>query len=65
MRQKFDVTGNLIKFLEFSASLSCLSPLFTGCVQFLKKIHCANKRFLVTSNLRYMHGVLNVDKIKN
>jgi hypothetical protein len=23
------------------------------------------KRFLVTSNLRYMHGVLNVDKIKN
>jgi hypothetical protein len=36
-----------------------------GCVQFLKKKHCANKRFLVTLNLRYMHGVLNVDEIKN
>jgi hypothetical protein len=30
-----------------------------------QKIHCANKRFPVTSNLRYMHGVLNVDEIKN
>jgi hypothetical protein len=30
-----------------------------------KKKYCANKRFPVTSNLRYMHGVLNVDKIKN
>jgi hypothetical protein len=30
-----------------------------------KKKYCANKRFLVTSNLRYMHGVLNVDEIKN
>jgi hypothetical protein len=27
--------------------------------------HCAEKRFPVTSNLRYMHGVLNVDEIKN
>jgi hypothetical protein len=30
-----------------------------------KKKHCINKRFPVTSNLRYMHGVLNVDEIKN
>jgi hypothetical protein len=30
-----------------------------------KKKYCANKRFSITSNLRYMHGVLNVDEIKN
>jgi hypothetical protein len=30
-----------------------------------KKKHCAEKRFPVTSNLRYMHGVLNIDEIKN
>jgi hypothetical protein len=30
-----------------------------------KKKYGANKRFPVTSNLRYMHGVLNVDEIKN
>jgi hypothetical protein len=30
-----------------------------------KKKYCAKKRFLVTSNLRYMHGVLNIDEIKN
>jgi hypothetical protein len=35
-----------------------------GCVYFKKK-YGANKRFSVTLNLRYMHGVLNVDKIKN
>ena len=27
--------------------------------------HYAKRRFPVTSNLRYMHGVLNVDEIKN
>jgi hypothetical protein len=36
-----------------------------GCVYFHTKKHCAEKRFPVTSNLRYMHGVLNVDEIKN
>jgi hypothetical protein len=36
-----------------------------GCVQFLKKKVLCEKIFSVTSNLRYMHGVLNVDKIKN
>jgi hypothetical protein len=30
----------------------------------VQKKHCAEKRFPVTSNLRYMHGVLNVDEIK-
>jgi hypothetical protein len=30
-----------------------------------QKKHCANKRLSVTSNLRYMHGVLNLDEIKN
>jgi hypothetical protein len=30
----------------------------------LKKYY-AEKRFSVTSNLRYMHGVLNIDEIKN
>ena len=28
-------------------------------------MHYANRRFPVTLNLRYMHGVLNVDEIKN
>jgi hypothetical protein len=37
-------------------------PVFTSSK---KKKYCANKRFSVTSNLRYMHGVLNVDEIKN
>ena len=27
--------------------------------------HYTKRRFPVTSNLRYMHGVLNIDKIKN
>jgi hypothetical protein len=36
--------------------LLCLVP---------KKKHYAEKRFSVTLNLRYMHGVLNVDEIKN
>ena len=27
--------------------------------------HYVKRRFPVTSNLRYMHGVLNVDEIKN
>ena len=27
--------------------------------------HYVKRRFFVTSNLRYMHGVLNVDEIKN
>jgi hypothetical protein len=35
-----------------------------GCTSSKKK-YCANKRFCVTSNLRYMYGVLNVDEIKN
>ena len=26
--------------------------------------HYAKRRFPVTSNLRYMHGVLNIDEIK-
>jgi hypothetical protein len=30
-----------------------------------KKKYYTKKRFSVLSNLRYMHGVLNVDKIKN
>jgi hypothetical protein len=31
----------------------------------LKKKHYVEKKFPVTSNLRYMHEVLNVDEIKN
>jgi hypothetical protein len=31
---------------------------------YLKKYY-VKKRFLITSNLRYMYGVLNVDEIKN
>jgi hypothetical protein len=34
------------------------------CLDHLKNALC-KKRFSVTSNLRYMYGVLNVDKIKN
>jgi hypothetical protein len=29
------------------------------------KIHYAKRKFPVTSNLRYIYGVLNVDEIKN
>jgi hypothetical protein len=29
------------------------------------KIHYAKRRFPITSKYRYMHGVLNVDEIKN
>jgi hypothetical protein len=36
---------------------------YQGCVYFLKKVLCKQK-IPVTSNLRYMHGVLNVDEIK-
>jgi hypothetical protein len=35
------------------------------CLDPLKNALCKKKRFFVTSNLRYMYGVLNVDKIKN
>jgi hypothetical protein len=42
-----------------------LAEIHTGCVYFLKKKYCTNKRFPVISNLRYIHGVLNVDEIKN
>jgi hypothetical protein len=50
-------TGPRIDARNFSTSLwPCLLP---------KKKYCAEKRFLVTSNLRYMYGVLNVDEIKN
>jgi hypothetical protein len=35
------------------------------CLVTLKSVLCKKKRFPVTSNLRYMHRVLNVDKIKN
>jgi hypothetical protein len=31
----------------------------------IEKCTMQKKKFFVTSNLRYMHGVLNVDKIKN
>jgi hypothetical protein len=30
-----------------------------------KKYVLCEKRFSITSNLRYMHGILNVDEIKN
>jgi hypothetical protein len=30
-----------------------------------QKVHNAKRRFSITSNLRYMHRVLNVDEIKN
>jgi NADH:ubiquinone oxidoreductase subunit E len=37
--------------------------LIRGVFSCLKNAQC-KKRFLVTSNLRYIHEVLNVDKIK-
>jgi hypothetical protein len=37
----------------------CLVP------QFSPKFHYAKRRFSVTSKCRQMHGVLNVDEIKN
>jgi hypothetical protein len=44
------------------------SPSPSACLdnKFHPKFHYAKKkRFLVTSKYRYMHGVLNIDKIKN
>jgi hypothetical protein len=41
-----------------------LVAILFSAVFSLKK-HYAEKRFSVTSNLRYMYGVLNVDEIKN
>jgi hypothetical protein len=35
-----------------------------GCVYFLKKKILCKQKIPVTSNLRYMHWVLNVDEIK-
>jgi hypothetical protein len=57
--------GLIPPFLSLALVLS-LYRREKGCVQFLKKkkVLC-EKRFLATSNLRYMHGVLNVDEIKN
>jgi hypothetical protein len=46
------------------ATVLFFTPFYTSKHSPQKK-YCANKRFLVTSNLRYMHGVLNVDEIKN
>jgi hypothetical protein len=37
---------------------------YLGCVYFLKKKVPCKKKIPVTSNLRYMHGVLNVDEKK-
>jgi hypothetical protein len=42
------------------------SPKQTGAVfSSIEKCIVEKKRFSVTSNLRYIHGILNVDKIKN
>jgi hypothetical protein len=39
--------------------------LHVGCVYFLKKKILCKQKIPVTSNLRYMHEVLNIDEIKN
>jgi hypothetical protein len=64
-RQKFrtiDLDGSML--LQPAASYWSPGATFGLCLVPQKK-HCAEKRFPVTSNLRYMHGVLNVDEIKN
>jgi hypothetical protein len=33
--------------------------------KYFSKFHYAKRRFSVTSKYRHMHGVLNVDEIKN
>jgi hypothetical protein len=38
---------------------ACLDP------KYFLKFHYVKRRFLVTSKCRHMHGVLNVDEIKN
>jgi hypothetical protein len=59
----YDMMG-FIRFRWSNTSTATYSVEY-GCVQFLKKKYYAKKRFSVTSNLRYMHEVLNVDEIKN
>ena len=68
---------NAAKFVESVPNVACIPcvlrqnlvikkttrPLFSSSNSQLW--HYAKRRFSVTSNLRYMHGVLNVDKIKN
>lgn len=39
-------------------SAACVHAIWLGCL-------VAKRRFPITLNLRYMHGILNVDKIKN
>jgi hypothetical protein len=41
-----------------------LRPFFTSS-KIPEKCTMQKRRFFVTSNLRYMHEVLNIDKIKN
>jgi hypothetical protein len=51
--------GNHASVRAHTVSLQTTTAVFTS-----SKKYYANKRFSVTSNLRYMHGVLNVDEIK-
>jgi hypothetical protein len=44
---------------EFGIPRPCLDPKFPP------KFHYAKRRFSITSKCRHMHGVLNVDEIKN
>jgi hypothetical protein len=54
-----DLDGSSPKSKARSPLSTCLVPLI------LSKFHYAKRRFSVTSKCRQMHGVLNVDKIKN
>jgi hypothetical protein len=60
---KFGLAFALV-LVVFLPLLHCLGFYPGLCLLPKKKKYCANKKFSVTSNLRYMHGVLNVDKIK-
>ena len=73
------VSGSRCAFIEIGLLL--LGQVLAGVVPALHTVPCGKdkgvfsshqnprhyvkKKFFVTSNLRYMHGVLNVDEIKN
>jgi hypothetical protein len=58
--------GPLYKYETIRTEMYKYTTKYTLAVfSSIEKCNMKKKRFPVTSNLRYMNGVLNVDKIKN
>jgi hypothetical protein len=54
-----DCSSSILLTSEAFGIWPCLVPNFSP------KFHYAKRRFPVTSKYQHMHGVLNVDEIKN